>query len=1059
MNKNGGKLLAALAIFAMVMCAIAVAVPASDAAVEKDGMYLDQAVSGTYSPNEAFSITNEMIGNELTFVKDESSTATDVKYTISGTVNYIGTNDEIKSAGEGATDAQKNFFNSKTAENTFDIPYGIVYSLVYNEYSYVLYPGMDSAVPAETVDTKKGLNVLTYVAPGNTDSDTITFQKAETSDPTTDIKVTVSYDLTFVGEFACESITYDDVTIDTPVDGLYVKKDANGNAVFVGEAVGIVDNSVTLETDDTFQGVFANANDNGAVPWGYSAVEIKGLESFIQDGGKVVVEQVNAALKAGAAYAKDKVDTAFINQDTWTKTKAYDTAGLSPGYALLVPKDNSVVTVTVYAAGADGNKTGSALATYKLDFSKISYGAITVSDASSIQNALSSGEDVVVTEDVTSISTTTSAPLEIDAGQTLTIANLTTESTFSVSVDGVQVDFTGLKGKNIVISQGSFQMYAEDLTGKTINVAKGDTFRFDDGTTIGEAGVKFTGEGTVLIPKSATVTLSGNMTFDGSVSVDVKGALKAAVDADGKKVTGLVINLGANTSFTFVGNLDGISIVDADGAKIINANTSFENTTLDGINVNNETTYSGSENYSYTINDEVTVQIGGNFVIGGKLVIPADMSLVVEKGGILNIKNTAVADIAGELVLKEGAIFTYDGQSMTVSGTMTVEGALDAVNGKGFVGQNITVSGTMNIEEKATVSLGTAVTVAAGGNLNINGGISGTSSTVVNAGTVTIDSDVQLSGITIQMRDGGKLDAQNVYGTVTVTDSGMEYKVEGTMTPIATPNEITLKDVTGVIVSETLTMSTNEAGDRIGTNHMFVSGNIDTVNIKDVDTSAVITVKKGETVEVADELTLAEESVLTIQSGLVTVTGTLTATADKTEINGSGALTVTGTVVSKEPVADSVDLNAAHYEATVDNVKLNYYTTLEAALAAGADEIDVFGDITVTADATIPVGTDVTMKPQSTITVKEDVTLSVAAEGKTSGSLDNTDGTVYVNGTLYVADLERSDVDKTSVISESPSSTSPPRPSPASPTLSPPPSPDPPWRSPRRRASSPSPRT
>ena len=1071
MNKNGEKtkLLAAVAVLAMIMCVFAVALPAADAASitgeaflemdeDEDGVInldADVTVSSVITVNGALTIN----GNGYTITADSTAA-----WTGNGTKNIISINDDagkvvlndvtfVGASGVNVYNSKDVTLNNVTVKDSkgAGLTVGQDSAATVNESSFSNNAwgdiNVDKAATLNIDDATEltsnfqiwsedvgengsTINADSYVAykwvkTGTTDDGRAYFKNGNTAGDLTLASgetLTVEKDqyLFVNGAFSGEGT----------IKGVYFLMPAGTTSTISGSTITVTGSAATSDTTDAIYNKYFSSVEKGV--WAYAG--IVGLQ-----GEDVKIKQTNPALSA--AWPSDTNFSKNVKEKTYTFDESDDE------YMFLVPAGKSVTI----------EMTGGIASTYVFNFGGVDKttefsGSASASD---VNAAIKDGSMAVINTTDGTIPDdlqVTDAGLQINA-ETTAITNESIaigtydNDTFAPTATVTLKDFQG----SVVIRQGSVEIDQADIgkgtieitpaeegyDGKviicsdfivnkptanetvTINVPAGTDVKIEDGVKIlgnliigVTAGTTSDKDTTVTLSRSSTLTIDGSLTLDG-VKMDSKGTITTTVDTDNAPAPEVVLK--ADSSFTFTGNLNGVRINDKDGGEIVNANTSYENASFNDMKINNKTVFDGSENYSFTINGDVDVQDGANFLVGGKLIVPTGSTLTIEKGGILDIKNTAIADISGELVLEDGAIFSYNGYTMTVSGTITVEGA---IAGDGFSGKNVTISGTMDIEDKASIKIENAITVAAGGNLNINGGLDGK---VIDAGTVTIDSETDLSGLAVSMRDGGVLNAENVRGTVSVNDDGMKFRTEGKdvdvdSNPKSPANTINLNNVTGVVITETLTMSTDKDGNRLGTSHMYVSGNVGLV--KPANSGATvpggITVTAGMTAEVADQMTLAKGVTFTVNGDNVvfTVSGAVTATAeDGTIAMTNGELDVTGTVTTKEPIQPEANVNAAHYTSGTGSEEVNVYTTLESALTAGATDIDVYGTIEVTANATIPVGTDVTLDTGAEIVIKEGVTLTVDAAERDSGTIDNSNGKITVNGTLYVANLENSDID------------------------------------------------
>ena len=600
----------------------------------------------------------------------------------------------------------------------------------------------------------------------------------------------------------------------------------------------------------------------------------------------------------------------------------------------------------------------------------------------------------------------------------------------SVIIDDAYIDANTTNGV-ITITEGDADFDGRvELTNATIDgtltidVPAGTTFVIGKDVTI-NGKLTISGDTNTSEENPVKVRLSNNNTLtinDSDNDVKTPGlVLDSYVDMDAKgTVTGSgSIEVTKNASLTFSA---GMVTVIGTGEIINNAVSGGTINLTDGTVVDAKSSVDGSATQEVVVSGEVTVIAGGSIIINGKLTIEEGAELILEQGATLQINSTGKVDLKGTITVQADAdntetIFTYNGSDMTVSGTLDLEGADAAsINGK------MTVSGIVNIGEGSSATLSDDSTIAAGGNLNVEGTVSGT---VVNAGTITIDSEDSISGFTVYMMDASTLNLDNAVGTVTVDDSKMQYKVSGVDTTIKNVSSATFENVSGIVVTDSLTIKNEDlnndgVNERNGYGNLSISGNADTAtNAIDSLTQSFITVTGG-TVNVAEGATLdlSVETQLTVNAKTeLAVAGTITNVDNKTvmEISNAGDITVTGLIQSSKQINNSGDgvVNAAMYEDKENDIY--NYTTLAKAIAAGATDITVTGEITVDEDVTIPVGTTVT-STGAIVNIDDEATLTVAADDTGSAKFKN--GTVNVDGTMVVQNLRKSSVVEDDVISD-----------------------------------------
>ncbi|HEP3232649.1 TPA: hypothetical protein VCM61_001752, partial [Campylobacter upsaliensis] len=282
------------------------------------------------------------------------------------------------------------------------------------------------------------------------------------------------------------------------------------------------------------------------------------------------------------------------------------------------------------------------------------------------------------------------------------------------------------------------------------------------GTTIKKIEVGTTGvlEGGIINSwfQNAGIT-SGNSTIN---NIDIKGEVKG----------GIKNQSGTMQTITITGSVSGgIQNDDTMGTlKIENGGSVsgdiINNKTMQSISVSNGTVNNNIQN-SGTISG-VTIansQIGGNIVNSG------------QNANTGNISITGTSDVKGSIVNQNGANFTNNitldnssklggisnTQGSTMSGTLTLNGEVGAINNAGKFDSTLTLSnkvGEINNAEGGTIS--NDITINNGGSVGTlaNGG---TMQNITNNGTL---SNINNSGTMKDITNNGTT------GTLTLTNSG-----------------------------------------------------------------------------------------------------------------------------------------------------------------------------------------------------------------------------------------------------------------------------------------------
>ena len=408
----------------------------------------------------------------------------------------------------------------------------------------------------------------------------------------------------------------------------------------------------------------------------------------------------------------------------------------------------------------------------------------------------------------------------------------------------------------------------------------------------------------------------------------------------------------------------------------------------------------GASNQRIIVDRDLTLK-GSQYVkIQGELIIEEGVTLTITQNAFVEVSGNANVYIYGDVVVDETFTGTSPAFSFNSTGTLTIDGTmtLDAANAFDVDGKTV-INGSFTVSENASAVFA-QTTVSADGIVEIYGEAKGK---ITNNGSISIDStDLGTTGsdlLSIQMGVDGSVDIVNLVGWVEISDSELTFNYQNDSKDMKNDNVLKIASVRGVSVSESVTYSNDKTEGRIGTNVMVVTG-------------SMMPGDDGTTSKLTGTFGIAADSYVTLGEGTsfdgiaVNVNGNLDvpvdvmANTEGTTIAGTtGSITVTGSITTISPITTKT-VNAAMYETekTTDNPTAYYvYTTLEKALASGAEEITVTGKITVKENIEIPVGTTVGASG-ATIVVDEDVTVDVLAEDKKSGVING--GTIDVNGTL-----------------------------------------------------------
>ena len=608
----------------------------------------------------------------------------------------------------------------------------------------------------------------------------------------------------------------------------------------------------------------------------------------------------------------------------------------------------------------------------------------------------------------------------------------------SVSINGT--DYSGtLEVSGEVDLSGSIKGAVAGGTGLIVNAAPGSEITIDKNLIIGEGGLAINNTGAddadpvnVLILEGVNVNIDTKLSIDADVRVNnygnvVGGTVDVAKDGTFYSATAV------DTTFTGPGNID---LGDA----------------METLQISDKLASSAvlKPTQNVLINGNLTIKSGEYLVITGSMEVAEGVTVTINEGGLLMVYGPAAsADIKGTIISKgafNGTVpdvtvatgaagFTYyDGKSIDVSGTINAKKATNEDVRTVWINGDSEISGTVTIDSKAKAEFGGETKIVAGGTLNINGTYSGT---ILNQGTVNLNGFVDAGAKVFMNSTDAVLNVTALKGTtnvLTVTDEKLYLKTEdnGTRTYVASAdaNVITLLNVKGVTVTEGYTYTTDDDGDRIVHNNLYIAG---TLNAQDSKASnGKLTVENG-TLTVSGELTVAKADV-TVKDVAATatssagatlkVTGTVYVTDDESSFGitadgqtGTGILTVTGLVRSVyELDTNFATINAVKYEQTIENIPYYFYTNLAAAIESGEESLTVLGDLYILEDTTIPAGITVDASESnvyvgSTEDEITDITLTVA-----NGGLLMADN-IYVDATMMIENTDTG-IDCNNIVSD-----------------------------------------
>ncbi len=589
--------------------------------------------------------------------------------------------------------------------------------------------------------------------------------------------------------------------------------------------------------------------------------------------------------------------------------------------------------------------------------------------------------------------------------------------------------FSNFKG-DFAVKAGSVDINGETFTGGTYCATSGTTKI--SGNITGDvylviaSGAKVQVDGTLNIIAGATLYITDLNTDGNGFSVPMNSSLnlfgsirmlkesttpaatmtaKEVVITVVEKPEGSASTVKAGSFKAFSGS--GISGVTVAGKGSIDLSQAQSPQTV-GEDISYDKIYGQLEDVtivgSLTIKNNSVVKVMGGFNVN------ENVTLTIEKGSKLIINSVAASMVVdGRIIVEEGAFLEVEAaKDVKVSGSIESEG-------KVYINSNVTVksNGFIHINDATVSAAGVyastfevrnGLTIEAGAELVIKSQIVGETK-INNKGSVVLNGAVLGGALTINMlADSAVVDIQSVSGNnlVTITDEKLEFtktdNVVDKNTVTFTPGEnvsfkgltVTEKVTSYVYNEKTYYTNTFEfTGAVTFTNESGAVAKTISVTGKNLSVPEKLDLGKGVTMAVG------ADSVLKV-AGTITATATGSVDADKSVITSDGDIQVTGLIQTATKITSGI--SAAMYETKTGTTPIYNYTTLNAAIAAAAKDIQVLGTISVLESATIPAGTTVKLDANAKIIVGSDDNTDVVLTVADTGSIKN--GTVKVKGTL-----------------------------------------------------------
>lgn len=999
-NKRQAKLLAAVAVMAMVVCALAVAMPAEEA----DGADVSLETVNSRLANEDYNLTATLTinnGETLTIPEERTLTVSDGGKIIvqSGGIAVINgiLDSNIENAYNNTMDLMGELKSTNLDGGQF---------IGHGNYIEINVKG-DASISGITftkfgmwpIDITGGSTIA--ISKCNFDSTGTNAGSAiyvEGSSRTGTISIN---DCTFNGDYNEGAINFDmipecyrpTVNIDSSTPSVLSIGSARGNITIGGDNANIRYDSTNVSISDVYLNVAGNYTEASA-----SKLTVDGINLDIQNVyGNGSVEAINSARfvadMSEVPVTADENSSVAV-EETVATTLAEATELLRTMNDVTLVSETDITMADNFTIGA--NKT-----LRIVDMTKI-YGDVykfIVNGTLYLDNAyVYAGAQV---------NETTGEIVAVNTHNPITTQSLTQDTRVGI---GDSLTFTGSIPNGVTLSVFG-TLIANDITVEgAVNAYVGSTVTINGTATVAE---RFT------LMSGAELELNGTITIrddrNGDAQLVVSEGAKMTVTSEG------TVNVNRPTA-----NGAAPNVLEIEGTFVLEGTMNVTGTLLGQIENKGTVTFNGTagstaENATTIVMyDGVTMTVGS---VSGYMTVTDGTTTEVTVGGTPTPFYDVIMDYLGKdsLLANEKAsagnsVTLYNVKGVTISEAVT--SANDKIGGTSYRSYmaNMTVSGTVTVVSGQTA-----------GSVTVNG-----------------DCDNALAGVT-------GLNKESRCGTMTVADvtvgSGVTFGFQGTSTisgaftaiagstsgtnamQAATVNNDRAADVT---VTGTVTVTQSNADN-------FENGTVNAVRYYTIDQTdgdityyytnfadalgavsgaygneiAVIgTVTAEGTTELAAGMYLIVEDTLTIGTDAqFTVAATAVAT-------NNGKITVNGVMVVTDNNTGLIG-NAPVYDVKKTVESTDTYSSLTYALANSnpGDVIVLSNEVTLRTNTVIPEG--VTLQTgRNKVTLAQDVTLTVNGTFavQNGGSIDKTatGSKIVVNGVMSSAnsslDLERLDI-------------------------------------------------